>query len=187
VLITLLTCVTSDTGRTVDVPPIWITGSSDVVALNPSVRNPAAKTAGAIVADASAARVVVLNCERSNIGAVNIRGSQQPYAIVDGQIDSVWALRAWGVVQGTDGALLRGAGVASASRSAVGIYQVTWTQPFAAATDYSVVVSGLGQNILATASSVTPTGCEIRVSGVSPLQVELIDASFALQVAGVRV
>ena len=137
----------------------------------------------AITADAASARVVVLNCHRSNIGAVSIRSSTTPWALLDGQVESIWAIRAWGLVTGTTGALQRGVGVTS-GRVSPGIYQLTWTTPFAAGTDYAVVASSLGQSILATSSNQTGTGCTMRLFNASTGA--NVDSDFGVQVTGVR-
>jgi hypothetical protein len=183
-LITMTSCVAFDTGRTQDVSPLSIIGGQDVVVVNFSAANPAAKTAAAISADAASARVVVLNCQRTNTGAVNLKPSTTPWALTDGQVDSVWAIRAWALVNGANGAIRRAAGVASVVRSGVGIYTLTWTQPFAAGTDYAVVASALTLGYLATPTSQTPTGCTVRV--FYQLTGEHVDSDFNVQVTGAR-
>jgi hypothetical protein len=182
--ITLVGCWTSDTGRTVDASPLQIQSGADVAVVNFMAFNPAAKAAPAITADAASARVAVLNCRRINIGPVAIGASQQPWALLDGRVESPWALRAWGTFTST-GATVVQAGIASVVKGVTGEYRVTWARPFASA-NYTVGVSATNSTGATIATTFGRTADAVTVvlrqaiSGVP----QATDTEWSIQAAG---
>jgi hypothetical protein len=182
--VTLTACATYDTGRTNDSGPISILQSTDIALVNCSVKNPAAKTAPAIAADAASARVTVLNLQTANIGAISIAGSQQPWALVDGRIESPWVLRAWGTF-GPTGATLAQVGIANVTKGVTGEYRVTWARPFTSA-HYTVQVSATASTGATIATTFGRTADAVTVvlrqaiSGVP----QATDTEWSIQAAG---